>query len=161
MRSSPGSFHHEYECCVSTALHSSAGVCVHCMQHHGQRRFPWEDGFPDLFIIQSVLDMCVMVLLTPHCRLSSVWENYIKIWMGGNGLTNTLPQFPIGRLAFSQTDAQAAGWRTRGPTHTHTRTHTHKSRAHALKGKQTGRVCLQFLSTVWHLSTLVSGWQSL
>lgn len=48
-----------------------------------QSQFSWEDGFPDLFIIYSMLDMCVMVALTLHCRLSSVCENYIQNNMGG------------------------------------------------------------------------------
>lgn len=161
MRSSPGSFHHEYECCVSFAKLGWGLCALHAAS--------WPEALSmGGWVPRSLhhLECARHVCNGPsHASLQTVFSlrKLHKDLDGGNGLTNTLPQFPIGRLAFSQTDAQAActGWRTREPTHTHTRTHTHKTRAHALKGKQTGRVCLQFLSTVWHLSTLESGWQSL
>lgn len=80
-----------------------------------------------------MVDMCVMVSLMPHCRLSSVGENYIQIWMVGS-LTNAPSQFPAGLLAFSQIDAQVA------PKHMHSYTsltcvhmHTHTG-AYAQRG---------------------------
>lgn len=74
----------------------------------------------------------------------------------GGGLTNALPQFPTGPVAFSQIDAQTAhtGWRhlstdTRMPTYMHTS-------ASAEREKHTSRVCLRLLCTVWYLSTSMS-----
>lgn len=73
----------------------------------------------------------------------------------GRGVTNALPQFPTGPVAFSQID----GLEALKHKHKHRRAHIanmcmyEHTRAWA---ERENRQCLQFLCTVWHLSISVS-----
>lgn len=103
-----------------------------------------------------------MVSLMPHCRLSSVWKKEnLHTDSDGERFDKRCSTIPHRFGGLFTNRCWSRIHRVKALEDKHRRAYVCLHLSTSTQGKHTGRICLQVLCTVWHLSTPVSAWQSL